>query len=239
MKSNIQQLKGRGYIENEEIKEFRKLNKQQLINMLESKIPSERTISVRLLAIYKDKEVLKLLVEQLAIEKKLYPKIALSEVISSYGEEASYILIDYLGKIGSNQYKEMPNKPFGKNNYPLPRDIVARTMCKIGKLALKSLKHCLKNGDYIQKLEAIDAIGFISYYENDRTLMNDIIELMSIYKNDDLMVWKLLRSFQSFDNKRVIELLMRYKASNIVQHKWEATRSLEQIINKKVNTLEI
>jgi HEAT repeat protein len=181
MKSNIQQLKGRGYIENVEIEEFAKLSKEQLINMLESKIPSERTISIKLLEKYKDKEVLKLLIRRLTVENKLYTKIELSEVISSYGEDASDILIDYLGKIGSNQYKEMPNKPFGKNNYPLPRDIVARTMCKIGKLALKSLKHCLKNGDYIQKLEAIDAIGFISYYENDRTLMNDIIELMSIY----------------------------------------------------------
>jgi hypothetical protein len=83
MKSNIQQLKIRGYIENGEIEEFIKLNKEQLINMLESKIPSERMISIRLLAKYKDKEVLKLLVERLMVEKKLYPKIVLSKIISS------------------------------------------------------------------------------------------------------------------------------------------------------------
>jgi hypothetical protein len=53
-------------------------------------------------------------------------------------------------------------------------------MCKIGEVELKSLKYCLENGDYIQKLEAINAIGFISYYENYMTLMDDVIEETSI-----------------------------------------------------------
>ncbi|AOT72470.1 hypothetical protein [Geosporobacter ferrireducens] len=85
--------------------------------------------------------------------------------------------IEYLGKVGKNQYKELPDKPFDKNNYPLPRDIISRTICKVGIPALKHLRECLYTGSYEQILEAIDAIGFISFYEYDNSRQNDIIIL--------------------------------------------------------------
>lgn len=229
MKSNVVQLRKRGYIEDYELEPYKDFTKVQLCELLQSKIASNRTIAARLLVEFKEIEVVKVLISRLSTENKLYTKIALSESIGNYGEKASEILIKYLGEVGNNQYKSLPNKPFNKKNYPLPRDIIARTLCKIGKPAIKALRSCLYDGEYKQILEAIDALGFIAYYEDDATSLNDIIKLLHIYKDDDLMTWKLLRALQAFKGEKVLDLLRIYTTSNVEQHKWEAIRSIDQI----------
>ncbi|GMQ57276.1 hypothetical protein AN1V17_16710 [Vallitalea sediminicola] len=229
MKSNKVQLKNRGYIDDNELKQYNYLTKLQLIKLLQSDIATDRTIAARLLVRYKEFGVIEVLICSLINETKLYTKIALSECIGTYGEKASEMLIEHLGKVGNNQHRSLPSRPFEKKNYPLPRDIIARTMCKIGKPALNQLRCCLYSGEYIQILEAIDAIGFISYYEKDTTSLEDIIQLFTKYKDDTLVIWKLLRSLQSFKDERVQKLLKIHTASSIEQHRWEAKRSLEQI----------
>lgn len=229
IKSNLAQLRNRGYIEDNDLLIYKKCTKKELIQLLKSKIPIERTIAARLLGNYKDEETMISLIESLIIEKKLYTKIVITESISLFGEKASQPLIKYLGRIGSNQHKVLPDKPFNKNNYPLPRDIIARTICKIGAPALNQLKKCLHNGECGQILEAIDAIGFISYYNNNDKCFSDIIELFNKYKNDDLMIWKLLRALQAFPNEKSIELLGEYSNSKVKQFQWESKRSLKQI----------
>lgn len=111
--------------------------------------------------------------------------------------------------IGSNQNKVLSNKPFNKNNYPIPRDIIARTICKIGVPALNQVKKCLHNGEYRQIIKAIDAIGFISYYNNNDECFSYIIELFIKYKNDDLMIWKLLRALQVFPNEKLKQFVLK------------------------------
>ena len=64
-------------------------------------------------------------VQALKTEKKLYPKIELSELLCSCGQPAIKALIKQLGKIGNNQHKQIPNKQFQKKSYPLPRDLAA------------------------------------------------------------------------------------------------------------------
>lgn len=235
MKSKSEQLIKRGYIEDKQLLKYLKYTKIELLDLLNSKVPSERTISARLLIKYSENDVLDALIDRILIENKLYTKIALSEGIATYGREASSKLINYLGMVGSNQHRELPNKPFKKVNYPLPRDIIARTICKIGLQALESLKDCLCNGDYKQKLEALDAIGFISYYEFDSTLKDEIVEMISQYSNDKLMIWKLLRALQSFDDEKVLSILNKYSDSVISQYRWEAIRSIKQIERRRQN----
>ncbi|WFD11939.1 hypothetical protein [Tepidibacter hydrothermalis] len=229
IKSNLKQLRNRGYIEDKDLLIYKKCTKKELIQLLKSKVPVERTIAAKLLGNYKDEETMTSLIESLTIEKKLYTKIAITESISLFGEKVSQLLVKYLGKIGTNQHKVLPDKPFNKNNYPLPRDIVARTICKIGVPALNQLKKCLHNGEYGQIIEAIDAIGFISYYNSNDACFNDIIELFVEYKNDDLIMWKLLRSLQAFPNEKSIEILREYSNSKVKQLQWESKRSLKQI----------
>lgn len=232
MKSTPEQLKSRGYVEDADIALYLHYDKDMLIELLSSKVATERTIATRLLAKYKHSDVLNALITCLTKEKKLYTKIAVTESIETFGKEASIKLIPYLSKIGSNQHKTLPPKPFNKSSYPLPRDIVARTICKIGVVALKPLCECLKSSEYHRILEAIDAIGFISFYHNDYSSLGAIIALHDVYKDDALMVWKILRALQSFPQQESIELLERYTTSDVMQHRWEAQRSLEQI--KKV-----
>ncbi|MCM1988311.1 hypothetical protein [Oceanirhabdus seepicola] len=238
IKSNLTQLRNRGYIEDKDLLIYKKYTKKELIELLKSKVSIERTIAAKLLGNYKDEETMTSLIESLIIEKKLYTKIAITESISLFGEKASESLIRYLGRIGSNQHKVLPDKPFNKNNYPLPRDIIARTICKIGVPALKELKKCLYNGEYRQITEAIDAIGFISYYNNNHECFSVIIELFIKYKNDDLMIWKLLRALQAFPNEKSIEILIQYSNSKVNQFQWEAKRSLKQIQRNQNKPLE-
>lgn len=200
-----------------------------MIELLNSCLAAERTIAVKLLSKYRNDSILDILINSLINEKKLYTKIALSEEIAAYGRNASKKLVQYLGVIGNNQHKKLPDKPFNKKNYPLPRDIIARTICKIGVPALVDLNNCLIKGSYEQCLEAADAVGFISFYNNDNTSFNNLIVLLEKYENDNVMVWKIIRSFQAFNNDLSIEILNSYKESNIKQHKWEAERSLKQL----------
>ena len=55
---------------------------------------------------------------------------------------------------------------------------------------------------------------------------------MNKYKDDNLMIWKLIRALQSFKNIEALEILKKYIDSDIKQHQWEARRSIEQIQNR-------
>lgn len=229
MKSNIQQLKSRGYIEEADLIEYKSFSKDDLLNMLGSSVAAERTAAAMLLANYIEDNVVDKLVQQLKIEKKLYSKIAITNTLASYGLLSCNILIENLGRIGNNQHKTLPNKPFKKRSYPLPRDIAARTLCEIGEPAIKPLLKCIANDNEIQISEALDAIGFISYYNHNNTALETIIKMIEIYKENDLIVWKLLRALQAFDGEEVISILDKYAESDILQHRLEAERSIAQI----------
>lgn len=228
MKSSYEQLRSRGYVEDIELEFYQNLSKDKLLRLLHSNIAANRTIAARTLIKCKDIEIAEVLLSRLIVEKKLYTKIALSESLAYYGERICPQLIEHLGKIGNNQYRELPDKPFGKNNYPLPRDIISRTMCKIGTPALKYLKQCLHTGRYEQILEAIDAIGYISFYSNENSSLKDIMILINKYNDDNIMIWKLLRALQSFVDKEAISIRKTYLNSSIEQHKWEAARSIRK-----------
>lgn len=149
MKSNVEQLKTRGYIEDNELKYYLDLSKEELLNYLHSRDAIKRTIAARILKKFKEICVLKELISSLIVEKKLYTKIALSESI-----------------------------------------------------------------------------------EDDNSCLSDIITLMNKYKDDNLMIWKLIRALQSFRNIEALEILKKYIDSDIKQHQWEARRSMEQIQNR-------
>ena len=45
--------------------------------------------------------------------------------------------------------------------------------------------------------------------------------MIDSYKEDELMVWKLIRALQSFNSERVQNLLKEYSTSEIKQHRWK------------------
>lgn len=109
-------------------------------------------------------------------------------------------------------------------SYPLPRDIIARTICKIGESALEALNSIVVNGDNQQISEATDAIGFISFYCNNKTSF-ETLEKTFQNCSDEVIQWKIIRALSAFENSKHL-LLNILKTSNKSELKWEAIRSL-------------
>lgn len=137
-------------------------------------------------------------------------------------------MIPLIGKIGTNQHKKIDLIDIKKKSYPLPRDIVTRIIIRIGSEALPFLENVLVNGTYEQKIEIIDAIGHIAFNYNDYRSENVLLNTYA-NSNDELIKWKIIRAFQSFNSKEIIMILKEVKNSNNLVLKEEAKRSLIQI----------
>ncbi len=198
MKSTDKQLENRGLF-SETVKEiflFKSL--VEILELLKSKLAVERTVSARFIAHSRDFRCIPYLCSALENEKKLYTKMELSDALAAYGIYALPELIKRLGKIGSNQHKKVPQKEFKKDSYPLPRDIVARTITKIGEDALPLLVDTLKCDDVSVLSECIDAIGFICFYNEDKSCMNDLIDCYNLHCDSNLIKWKIIRAMSAF-----------------------------------------
>ncbi len=222
--------KKRGFVSNEEISFFESLSDSEINELLHSNEATERTTAASILGKRRISGSIFPLIEALKKEKALYSKIAISEALGNMGEAAALELVPVFGKIGTNQHKTLPTNPFEKWNYPLPRDIVARTVTKIGETALAPILQSIPKMEKEALSEAIDAIGFISFYSKNKSGFRPIINLLNIYKNDDLIVWKIIRALQSFPSAETEKTLEHH----LVKHsqpaiKWEAARSLGQI----------
>jgi hypothetical protein len=198
MKSTIKQLESRGYVGETIEKKYSDLSSEDLIVLLKSNIPVERTVAARLLFMNPEIQVIKSLIEALAREKKLYPKIEICNSLVAFGKKSVKPLISLLGKVGNNQYRKIPDTSFKKKNYPLPRDIVARTLIRIGEPALTDLLTCLKSDDLDMLSEAIDAIGYICYYKYHLYVYSALEERFNKGYLNDLIRWKLYRAMSAF-----------------------------------------
>ncbi len=230
MKSPKSVLTKRGFVDDEFIAKFSSKTSQELIALLASDLPQARTSAAKLLGDKKAEKAVEPLCKALSKEDKIYSKIAISEALASIGEPSVPSLIKLLGRIGNNQYKKLPSKLFAKKNYPLPRDIVARTIIRIGESALPYLEEVLKNGHMSQVSEALDAIGYIAFYTKNLRSLNALQKCLDKYKSNDLVVWKIVRAFESFPTDEVVRYLegvKRESPANALRQK--AGRSLRQI----------
>ena len=224
------QRKKRGQIDDKELGGFNNYTDNELVEYLSSKDVITRTSAATILGNRKIPTAIPALCEILKIEKALYTKIAISGALGAMGESAIPSLIGFLGNIGNNQHRKLPDKLFEKWNYPLPRDIVARTIVKIGQTALPKLIDSLDGLNEKQITEAIDAIGFISFYSQDKTAWKVLLQLLDLYKLNKIIVWKIIRSLQSFPEVEVEQVLESQVLSNPEPAiRWEAIRSLTQI----------
>ncbi|MEW4153704.1 hypothetical protein Q0N88_28060 [Bacillus thuringiensis] len=238
MKSSNFQLKSRGKITFEDLQHYNNHTKVELLEMIKSNEAYKRTIAVKLLS---EKEALsddliRLFLHTLTQEKKLYTKIELCDALSKGDIQSAKIMVEYLGQIGNNQHKVLPTNGFNKNSYPLPRDIIARTLAHMKKEILRVLLDVLKTNNVIAIREVIDAIGFICFYNKIHSNTQIIDALLLCLKenyNDDIIRWKLVRAFESFNDINVIHTLLDIKKNDdqsIIRN--EAKRSL-RIINSR------
>lgn len=201
-----------------------------LISKLEDDDPQMRTASAIVLGEKRCHEAIDPLCRRLSKEKALYPKIAISEALGQIGVPALPELLKYIGKIGGNQHEELPTELFKKWSYPLPRDIVIRTIIKMGNAALPQLCIALEHANEKSAAELIDSIGHISFYSKDQSSLGTLIELLHKYHDHNVVIWKILRALQAFPNQKAIELLTVHFMNNpLPALRWEAARSLGQL----------
>jgi len=251
--------KKRGEISKEDLANYEKLTIKELIILLNDENSQKRTIAATLLKnknTKNNKLAIKSLAKAFKIEKALYTRLAISDSLASYGEEAIPYLIDLLGKIGNNQEKELPKKYFDKKSFPLPRDLAARTLAKMGNTPTPFLIELLEdysdNYSNFVKEQAVDAIGAIAYKNNDYRALYSLQDLFLVVNsknlnifniNDNLtVIWKIVRSLSGFKKEKnalklVIKILESYKDYSEIQ--WEAIRSIGQIgiLNKDVKLI--
>ena len=231
-KSGKAALDSRGMDDSNLIEEYHKHDFSILSEKLKSPIPAERTAAARVLSKYKTEECALILSQALIKETKLYSKIAISESLGQLGIISLKYILPLLGKVGTNQHKTIPEEKFRKKSFPLPRDIVSRTITKIGEDALAPLEKFISNENDSAVSEALDAYGFIIFYGNKNRSSAFLIKLFEKTQNL-LLKWKIIRALESFnDNETVIflEKLMKDQSCKIL-HK-ESERSLSQITRR-------
>ncbi len=206
--------------------------------LLNDREAQKRSVAARILGERKFRESITFLILRLSKEKSLYTKIETSEALVKFGTHAISELIGYIGKVGKNQHKKLPEDIFIKKNYPLPRDIIIRTIIKMGNSTFYYLKPFLISKSPSFLSEVVDAIGYITFYTKDYSLLNDLLILFDFSEGLEVLRWKIIRAFQSFPNEKVVNRLeVIFRKSSIPAHRWEAVRSLAQINNKKTKAL--
>jgi HEAT repeat protein len=230
MKSSMSVLQSRGFVEESRIVIDESIDKNLLKKKLISDIPTDRTKAAMMIKKLNRKELIPDLLEALVTEKKLYSKIAIAEALIHFGDEAVERIIPYLGRIGNNQHHQLPSQPFGKDNYPCPRDIVARILVHMNVIVISKLLKQWEKFSRFQKLEAIDILGHVSFYHKNKEALPLLLELYENNRNDSVMIWKLIRAFSAFEDERVIVILNNtITRKEIEQHVCEAKRSLRLI----------
>lgn len=207
MNDHLTARKKRGEITEEDLAAFIDFSNSELISLLHDPLPQNRTAAARLLGGRRSAEAVNALCERLANEKALYTRLAAGDALSTIGLPALPALIALLGKIGNNQYCTVPDEGFYKKSYPLPRDLAARVIIRIGEAALPGLEEVIRQGERSAVLEAVDAIGHIAFYAKNTHSENLLLELYRLSSGDELLRWKLVRAFQSFPSAQARELL--------------------------------
>lgn len=236
MKSSKEDLRRRGYIEDINISDYFSIKSLNLINMIDDKEAYKRTLAIRLLC--KNNEIKQLdfhrrLLKRLVIEKSLYTKIEICNTLESGEYETLIEMLKYIGKIGNNQYKNLPNTVSKKVSYPLPRDIIARTIAKMNISVLPLLLEEINACGMLEARELIDAIGFLCFYNKESEIeiaIKGLMECYDKYREDNIIRWKIVIALSAFKNKLVdfkLKEIIEVESINII--KKEAERSLKLI----------
>ena len=220
----------RGQISTDDIKQYNNLSINRLLELLHSQNAHERTIGATIIGNRKLTELTLPLCELLRTETHLYARIAMSESLGKMGKSAVIPLISLLGKIGSNQETSLPLKYFNKKSYPLPRDLAARTVTKLGTIAIPELTKIIKGNDGFDTQQAIDALGSIVSRINDKSSLPVILNALTNYSTNEITTWKIVRALSGFKFIEAISpLLLILQSRSEAAIRWEAIRSIGQI----------
>lgn len=213
MKSTDKQLQGRGKATREDILKYSRLSNCELLENLSSDDAVVRTSSVHLLSKrfpIHEKQFVNILLKQLKNENALYTRLEICEVLKDGNAMTAKMMFPYLCKIKSKQYKKVPEKGSSKISYPLPRDIIARTLGKMNPYIIKDMLALLDIRDKSKVSELLDAIGYMIFYNPELATYPNFKKISNfIYNNkkSELLLWKSITCLSAFPIPESIELL--------------------------------
>lgn len=212
MKSSNESLRKRGLPNEADIFKAKQLTPELLYKKLSSVLPAERSAAAIALRekIVNNKECTSHLILTLQFEKSLYSKIEICKTLEAGDSTTAFLMCDYLGKIGNNQHSTVPDQVSKKKSYPLPRDIIARSLGKMDKSIFPVLLERAENVSKSQLSELLDAIGFIAFYNQDLAIVSNFIPIIRMYekyKSNEMIIWKTAICCSSFPIRQSIDLL--------------------------------
>ncbi len=236
MKSSDKELIKRGYLQKGDERKYSALTQEQLIDMLNIEPASERTaviLALRSKYFSGDEHYIRILLERLRLEKALYTRLELCNSLEMGNAITAEIMCEYLGGIGNNQYKLVPNEVSKKKCYPLPRDLIARSLGRMTPSVLPVLTKHLIFEEKSKVSELIDAIGYMIFYHPEFATSIHFSNIMLTYDRfigDELIVWKIARCCSAFPIEQSENRLLSIKEASTHQTIIEeAERSLRFI----------
>lgn len=236
MKTDTETLRKRGFLTNTEAEPFFLYSKEELIELLNDKTAVNRTAALFILRSFVEINELDIvLLEMLVKEKALYTKLEICDILTTGNEVTITRMIPYFGMIRGNQYRTIPEKVSKKKSYPLPRDIIARTMAKMDPCYFSTILKILDHDQERIVAEVIDAIGWQVFYHQELATDENykiILKAFQRFWNNDLMIWKLVICLSAFNQSE--NYLKGLQIENKVIKK-EIERSIELINRRKKN----
>ena len=229
----------RGYASEEEAAAHAHLDTARLELLLDSTSALERTIAVRLLSKrigIEDTAFTRRLLGMLEREKSLYTRMALCSALESGDTYTAAEMIPYLGKIGGNQHTFVPDAPSKKTSFPLPRDIIARSLGRMAPTILPLLQQEIAEEHPVRLPEAIDAFGYL-ISRNEPLMLEEhcdlIARILDWHQDDPLIVWKCLVCLSAFHleySEGFLQDFLRRESNPLLCA--EASRSLALVQSK-------
>ncbi|SHO46881.1 hypothetical protein [Anaerocolumna xylanovorans] len=233
LKSSQEDLAKRGFASIEDIEKFSTLSREELIDLLHSDNAVFRTAAACNLS-SRQGMITGELLKQLQIEQCLYTRIAICESLKKGDINTAEQMADYLGKIGNNQHKKLPGAVSKKKSYPLPRDIIARTIGSMDISVFPALVEVIKSNDISKISEALDAIGYMVFYHPQLATHQNaevIVYVVEKYAENERILWKAMMSLSAFGLEECREVLLSFANDDTVVG-LEARRSLDILKTK-------
>ena len=233
MKTDTETLRKRGFLTNTEAEPYFLYSKEELLELLKDKTAVNRTAALFILRSFVDiNELDEILLRMLVKEKALYTKLEICDILTTGNELTIKRMIPYKGTIRGNQHRTIPEKVSKKKSYPLPRDIIARTMAKMNPDYFSTILEIINYPEDKVVAEAIDAIGWMVFYHQELATAKNyqtVIQLFERYHDNELMKWKLIICLSAFNQSEAFLKQLDFQ-NPVVQAEIERSLSL---INKR------
>lgn len=216
----------RGFVSDEHVSAFRNTLDNDLLLLLKSRTPAERTIAATLLGQRSTSDAVIPLCDALQTETALYARLAICTALEIHGEASVPVLLQHLGKIGKNQEYALPESYFKKKSYPLARDIVARTLIRIGKPAVSATLDLADTPDIGLLSHVIDTLGGLLHRTHDPRIHAKILNLYATSNAHILLRWKAIRALSGHPSHDTTAALLPELRSEHPAMVWETLRTL-------------